>query len=208
MRHILIAGVAGVLSVTGIADAYAATAAAPAAATAPSVSSTNDPDYAKKLELARQMQAIQPVKTQVDDVVQQASQQLAPAARDRFLKLVQKAFDYDRLEKASVDAMVSLFTVPELQKMVDYYGSAEAKSSQPKISQYQAKLQPLIFQMLDKAMIEQRTGGEAPPPNVPKVSDVPVTQAIPSNTPAPTPSATAPSAAPKIDPNPAAGTRP
>jgi len=200
MRHILIAGVAGILSVTAIAVAHAASPAAAPAAAVPSVSSTTDPDYSKKLELAKQMQAIQPVKAQVDEVVQQASQQLAPAARDRFLKLVQAAFDYDRLEKASIDAMVSLFTVPELQKMVDYYGSPEAKSSQPKIAQYQTKLQPLIFQMLDKAMIEQRTGGEAPPPNVGKVSDVPVTPAIPPST--------VPAAAPKVDPNPAGSTRP
>jgi hypothetical protein len=206
MRHVLTAGFVCMISVSVIGAAQAATPAAPVAE-APVMKSTSDPDYARKLELAKQMQAIQPVKTQVDDVVQQASAQLAPAARDRFLKLVQSAFDYDRLAKASVDAMAELFTVAELQKMVDYYGSAEAKSSAPKIPMYQAKLQPLIFQMLDKAMIEQRTGGEAPPPNVPKVSDVPVTPAIAPTAKAPA-AATPPATGPKIDPNPAASTRP
>lgn len=207
MRNVLTAGLACVISVTAIGAAQAATPAAPAATEASVAKSTTDPDYAKKLELAKQMQQIQPVKKQVDDVVQQASASLTPVARDKFLKLTQSAFDYDKLAKASIDAMTEIFTVPELQKMVDYYGSAEAKSTAPKIPMYQSRLQPLIFQMLDKAMIEQRTGSEAPPPNMPapvsKVSDVPVTPAVP---PSVAPAAATP--APKIDPNPAATTRP
>lgn len=212
MRNVLTAGLACVISVSAIGVAQAAAPVpAPAAVPAPVVKSTTDPDYAKKLELAKQMQEIQPVRKQVDDVVQQASASLAPAARDRFLKMTQSAFDYDKLAKASIDAMTEIFTVAELQKMVDYYGSAEAKTTVPKIPLYQQKLQPMIFQMLDKAMIEQRTGSESPPPNMPpvsKVSDVPITPAIPPSAATQVPAASGATPVPKIDPNPAATTRP
>jgi len=69
--------------------------------------------------------------------------------------------------------MVELFTVAELEKMVDYFGSVEAKAIEKKLPQYQEKIQPEIIRMLDAAMIAERTGNApeltaAPKPAAPK----------------------------------------
>lgn len=114
---------------------------------------------AKRLELAQKMHEIRPARAQVDEAVQQVARNLPPLEREKLLSLVEKAFDYEKLEKLSVDTMVDLFTVAELQKMVDYFGSPEAKAIGEKLPQYQAKLQPEILRMLDTALMEDRTGG-------------------------------------------------
>jgi|GEM_PF-6729776 len=88
--------------------------------------------------------------------------------RDRFLKMVEKAFDYTKLEKLSIDTMVDLYTTQELTKMVEYFGSAEARSIEKKLPIYQEKIQPEIIRMLDSAMIAERTGNAPAPEIAPK----------------------------------------
>ena len=59
-------------------------------------------DDARKMALVKQMHEIRPARTQVREAVEQVSRNLPPMERDRFLKMVENAFDYDRLEKMSV----------------------------------------------------------------------------------------------------------
>ncbi len=118
----------------------------------------DDPRHAKRIELAQEMNKIRPAKTQVREAVGKIAENLPPLDRDRFLRMVDNGFDFDKLEKTSTETMAGLFTVEELQKMVDYFGSPEGKAISEKLPQYQAKLQPEIIKMLDKAMMEQRTG--------------------------------------------------
>jgi adenylosuccinate synthase len=153
MRQILALCLVVLLSAAGIAHAQDKVA---------------DPDYAKKVELAKEMHKIRPAKAQVQEAVEQVSRNLGPADRDKFNRMVQKAFDYDKLEKLSSQTMVDLFTVAELQKMVDYFGSPEAKAISQKLPKYQEKIQPEIIRQLDAAMLAERTGGEATPPVVNK----------------------------------------
>lgn len=121
----------------------------------------SDADHATKIELVNKMHEIRPARKQVDEAINQVARNLPAVDRDRFIKMVENAFDYDKLEQLSKDTMVDLFTVAELQKMVDYFGSPEAQSIGEKLPKYQAKLQPEIIHMLDAAMIQERTGGPA-----------------------------------------------
>lgn len=130
-----------------------------------------DPELARKVELAKEMHKIRPARTQVEEAVNQVGRNLPPLERDRFLKMVEKAFDYDALEKLSTDTMVELFTVPELEKMVDYFGSEEAGAIEKKLPQYQEKIQPEIIRMLDAAMIADRTGNAPAPTAAPKAAE-------------------------------------
>lgn len=184
MRPVLTLCFMSVLFLAGLGSAYAQDKA---------VAASTDPDYAKKLELAQEMHKIRPAKAQVQEAIQQVSANLSPAERDKFNKMVEKAFDYDKLEKLSIDTMVQLFTVPELQKMVDYFGSPEAKAIATKLPKYQERLQPEIVRMLDAAMIADRTGGEAPPPNAPGQTPPAATT---------TTTTTSTSSGPKINPEP------
>lgn len=125
-------------------------------------------DRAKRVELATEMHKIRPAKAQVQDAVTQVGQNLPPMERDRFTKMVDKAFDYPKLEKLSIDTMADLYTVRELEKMVEYFGSAEARSIEKKLPTYQQKIQPEIIKMLDAAMIAERTGNAPVPQTAPK----------------------------------------
>ena len=131
----------------------------------------DNPDLARKIELAKEMHKIRPARKQVEEAVNQVGRNLPPLERDRFLKMVEKAFDYESLEKLSIDTMVDLFTVAELEKMVGYFGSDEAKSIEKKLPEYQEKLQPEIIRMLDAAMIADRTGNAPAPTAAPKTPD-------------------------------------
>lgn len=146
----------------------------------------NDNDLAKRVELAREMHKIRSARMQVQEAVDQVSRNLPPLERDRFIKMVERAFDYEALETLSMDTMVELFTVQELQKMVDYFGSAEARSIEKKLPVYQEKIQPHIIKSLDSAMIAERTGGAADPvvkaPAPEAVKDAPDTPEEPAKT--------------------------
>ena len=120
-------------------------------------------DAALKTELVNRMHEIRPAKAQVMEAVNEVSRNLPPLERDKFLKMVDRGLDVEKLDKLSRDTMMDLFTVAELQKMVDYFGSPEAKSIGEKLPKYQAKIQPELFKMMDAAMMEQRTGDKAAP---------------------------------------------
>jgi hypothetical protein len=67
--------------------------------------------------------------------------------------------NYEALEKISIDAMAETYTVAELEAMNEYYSKPEAKSAQPKYSNYANKVFPEITRMLDEAVMRVRTGG-------------------------------------------------
>jgi hypothetical protein len=115
----------------------------------------------ERLKLAKQMNDIRPARAQVDEAVQAVSRNLGPMEKERLLKLVARAFDYKALEAKSIETTAELFSVAELQKMVDYFGSPEAKAVATKLSKYQDVMQPIIIEMLDKALMVEKTGGPA-----------------------------------------------
>ncbi len=116
-------------------------------------------DKARRLELATEMNTIRPARAQVDEAVRIVSHGLPPMDKERLMRLVDRAFDYKALEKLSIETMAELFTVTELEKMVEYFGSAEARAIGAKLPQYQEKLQPEIIRMLDAALMAEKTGG-------------------------------------------------
>lgn len=126
---------------------------------APAVAQENMGSKEKRLELARQMNDIRPARSQVDEAVQAVSKGLPPMEKERLNKLVDRAFDYKALEKLSIETMAELFSESELEKMVAYFGSPEARSISAKLPQYQQKLQPEIIRMLDAALMTEKTGG-------------------------------------------------
>ena len=116
---------------------------------------------AKRLELATEMNKIRPARAQVDEAVKAVSAGLPPMDKERLFKLVNRAFDYAALEKLSIETMAELFSEVELEKMVAYFGSPEARAISAKLPQYQEKLQPAIIKMLDAALMVEKTGGPA-----------------------------------------------
>jgi hypothetical protein len=135
-----------------------------AAGTPVFAASGNGPDFAERLALAKQMHDLRPAKKQVEDAVNTAANRLPAANRDDFVKAMMKSIDVAALEKQSIDVMAQTFTKVELEKMISYFGSPEAEGIAKKLVIYQAAMNPVIIQMLDKAAMEARTGApmEAP----------------------------------------------
>lgn len=137
--------------------------AAPAFAT----SAGNGPDYAERLQLATKMHELRPAKEQVEEAVNAAANRLPQATRADFVASMMKSIDVAALEKQSIEVMAQTFSKVELEKMIGYFGSPEAKVIAEKLAIYQAAMNPVIIQMLDKAAMEARTGApgiKAPAP--------------------------------------------
>jgi hypothetical protein len=146
---------------------------------------TPDPaDLAERQALAKKIHQIKPVREQVEAVVQEISTRLPEENREQFKSKMLEVFDFDTLEKSSEDAMAEVFTAAELKRMIEYFGSDEAKTIAQKMPIYQQLVQPQITKLVDQAMMTVRTGTANPVVETPAAS--------PNGAPAP-----APEAAPK-----------
>ena len=112
-------------------------------------------DIALRLELAERMHRIRPAREQVDSAIEQVARSgIPPEEQQGFILSMQRIIDYKALEKASVEAMAETFTAPELKAMVEYYEKPEARSASDKFPDYQKKIEPLVYGMLDRAMMK------------------------------------------------------
>ena len=146
----------------------------PAAAAAPAIAAgdvmadpTKAPDWPKRLELAKKMSIVQPASQQVEQAADQLSQTISPPDRPAFKAKIIAAIDDKKLEQASVDAMARTFTVPELERMLEYFSAPESRSIAEKMQIYQQLVTPEIYRMMDAAEMAARTGapGNAPQEN-------------------------------------------
>lgn len=115
----------------------------------------------RRIELAKQWHQYISVRDQVDAAIEQAAQGQPEKDREAFKSAMRSALNYQALEKISVDALVDTYTEAELQAMVDYNSKPEAQSARKKEPEYAKKVYPEIVRMLDKAMMQARTGGAA-----------------------------------------------
>ncbi len=120
--------------------------------------SSGVPDMDQRVALAEKMHDIWPVRPKVEEALDIAAQSFPEAERAAFKAGMRKAIKYDQLEEESIAAMAKIFTVPELQKMVDFYGSPEGRAVSAKTGDYAEMLQPVMTKMLDQALLQVRTG--------------------------------------------------
>jgi hypothetical protein len=118
-------------------------------------------DLERRIELAKEWHKIMPVsvRQQIDTAIDQVAQSQPEDSREVFKANMKSVLNYEALEKISIDAMAETYTVAELEAMNEYYSKPEAKSAQPKYSNYANKVFPEITRMLDEAVMRVRTGG-------------------------------------------------
>lgn len=75
-------------------------------------------------------------------------------ARDEFISRMQVAVDYDKIEALTLQTMMDLYTVPELQAMIAYYGSAAGQSAEIKAKDLREKIAPELKAMLDHGILD------------------------------------------------------
>jgi len=118
----------------------------------------SDGDEKDRLELSKKMHEIWPIRQKIENALDVISQRLPQQERLKFKGAMRRSFDFDVLEKASIDAMADIFSEKELEKMIDFYGSKEGRSVSHKTSDYERALQPVIVKMMDKALLNAKMG--------------------------------------------------
>ena len=115
----------------------------------------NDED---RLALAQTLQDLRPVKTQIDVAIAKYVRQAPPSKQAALRAGLTKALNHKALEAASVEAYAQTYTANELRAMTAYYATPEAQSATKKSGIYAGKVYPHIIKMLDKAMMNAKTG--------------------------------------------------
>ncbi len=119
-------------------------------------------DFDQRLELSAKMHEIWPVRLRVEEAIDLAAQSFEMADQPAFKSQMRRAVKFEQLEEESIEIMARLYTAEELEAMIGFYGSPEGRSVSAKSGDYSAALQPVITRMLDKALIEMRTGTVTP----------------------------------------------
>lgn len=119
-------------------------------------------DLNTRLELARKMHELRPVKPQVDRAIENVASALPTAKQEEFRVSMQRILNYPAIENLSIEIMAETYSAAELKVMIDYYQQPLAQSAAEKTIQYQQKLGPEIIRIMDRAMMEMRTGGSSP----------------------------------------------
>ena len=118
----------------------------------------DDTVLAKKIVLAENMHKIRPTREQVDAAVRQAAMNLPEYERKKFIATMKTMLNYNAIERISIDAMVEVYSLKELESMVEYFTKSEARTASKKIVNWAEKVQPEIIHMIDRAMMRVRTG--------------------------------------------------
>ena len=123
-------------------------------------SSVADQNFENRLELARAMHELRPSADQVDAAIDNVALRLPANQQETFKSSMRNLLNYRTIEKISIHAMAETYTEEELKAMVEYYSKPEAQSASKKFAEYQAKVAPEIVQMIDKAIMKLKTGGD------------------------------------------------
>lgn len=117
-----------------------------------------DEQLAHKVELAKKMHQIRPTAEQIDAAIKQVAGSLPEMQRKGFVDTMTESLNYNAIERISIDAMVDVFTLKELELMVDYYTKPEAMSASDKMGDWAKIVQPEIARLIDKALMKIRLG--------------------------------------------------
>ncbi len=116
-------------------------------------------DFKERLALAKEMHEIRPAAEQVDSAIDSVALKMQQASREGFKSKMRNLLDYRAIERISVSAMAETYTLEELEAMIEYYSKPEAQSALDKTAVYQQKVAPEIVRMIDRAVMQMRTGG-------------------------------------------------
>jgi hypothetical protein len=115
-------------------------------------------DSAKRLELSGRMHEIWPMRTRMETVIDNVAGNFEQEQQNKIKASLRKSMDYKQLEEESTKAMAEIFTVQELQAMIDFYGSESGRAISAKTADYEIALRPIMMKIMDKAMLDLRTG--------------------------------------------------
>lgn len=117
-----------------------------------------DPGLAKRLELATELNKVMSPRENIEMAVGKVSESLPETQRRDFVEDTIASFDFERLNEKAIKSMAEVFSQKELEKMLDYFGSEEAKSIATKMPVYQELIAPELSAMVNTAIMRLRMG--------------------------------------------------
>lgn len=118
----------------------------------------NETPLEERVELSRKMHEIWPIRIKIENALDAIANNIPEGERVEFKSAMRKAINFDAMEQASIDAMADIYSGPELQAMIDFYGSKEGRSVSHKLLDYEQAMNPIMTQMVDKAILDVRLG--------------------------------------------------
>ncbi len=113
---------------------------------------------AAAMALAKEMHEIWPIRTRIESAIDSVAQNFPPEKQAEAKAIIRRNIQFDQVEEESIRAMASTFTEEELRAMVDFYGSETGRGISSKTQDYEAAMVPVITKMMDKAMLDLKTG--------------------------------------------------
>ncbi len=107
-----------------------------------------------KLDLATKLNAAWGVKDQANAMINLIAREVPEAQRESFRRYMTTVIDLDEVDRISISAAVDVFTVEELEAMLEYYSKDVVKAAEKKRARYNQLIAPQIKTMIDKGMIE------------------------------------------------------
>lgn len=117
-----------------------------------------EPVSAKRIELSEKMHEIWPIRTRMETAIDSVAEGFPADKQAEIKAAMRKSVQFDQLEEASIKAMAETYNEEELTAMIDFYGSETGRAISAKTSDYEFALRPIMVQMIDKAMLDLRTG--------------------------------------------------
>lgn len=117
-----------------------------------------EPVSDKRIELAEKMHEIWPIRTRMETAIDSVAEGFPADKQAQIKAAMRKSVQFDQLEEASIKAMAETYNEEELTAMIDFYGSETGRSISAKTADYEFALRPIMVKMIDKAMLDLRTG--------------------------------------------------
>lgn len=109
-------------------------------------------DMAERMEMAKEYSEIMPVEDDIAAAIDEMAKQVPVDQRPLFRSILERSIKADRIQTTSELALAEIFTVEELEMLVEFYSTDEGKAVKRKMPEYQARLQPVIQQMVQDAV--------------------------------------------------------
>lgn len=110
------------------------------------------------LELAKQMHEIWPIRTRIETAIEAVAENFPQEKQAEVKAKIRKSIQYDQVEEESIKAMATTFSADELKAMIGFYGSDTGRSISAKTQDYEMAMRPVVVKMMDKAMLDLKTG--------------------------------------------------
>lgn len=114
--------------------------------------------WQRRLELAQKIQAIQPVRGQVESAIDKMAETMPAEKRASFRAEMLTVLNGKAVEKITQDAMADIYTEAELKTLLEFYSKPEAQSAKKKDQQYAQRVFGQILQLIDQAKMRSITG--------------------------------------------------